>query len=122
MPHWKQATLSHNTLVGTHRIVRIPGVSDEACQRHLQEQVLAAAPIPGLNRVTNVIAQELRREEREDGVDAYLWDIVWNGLHDADRVQSGCEEMYAAVREQLEQVGVRVSLSVASIESRWESE
>jgi hypothetical protein len=116
---WERVTLSQATTIGTHRIVRLPGVTDEEFMRKLQEEVLLAVPIPELNRVTNVVAQELLKIETGDEADAYLWTIYWDGLHRPGKVRYECEKMYAGVREKLELVGVRTSFDVAAIEAKW---
>ena len=117
---WERVTLFHTTTIGTHRIVRLPGVTEEEFMRKLQEEVLLAVPIRGLSRDTNVMAQELLKAETGDEADAYLWTIYWNGIHRPDTVRNECEEMYAGIREKLELVGVRTSFDVATIEAKWE--
>ena len=118
----KQTTLSQTTTIGTHRIVRFPGTTDENFIRTLREEVLATVPLPGLDRVTNVVAQEFLRDETESEVDIYLWAIYFNGLHQPEVVREKCEAMYKNVREKLETVGVRISFSLATIEGRWVDE
>ena len=119
---WKQATLSHTTTVGTHRIVRLPGITEDEFMRKLREEVLPAVTIPGLERDTNVVTQELFKDETGGEADAYLWAIYWNGIHRPDKVRSGCEAMYDGIRGKLELVGVRTSFSIATIEGRWQAE
>lgn len=118
----KQTTLSQTTTIGTHRIVRFPGTTDENFIRTLREEVLATVPLPGFDRVTNVVAQEFLRDETESEVDIYLWAIYFNGLHQPEVVRDKCEAMYQNVREKLETVGVRISFSLATIEGRWVDE
>jgi hypothetical protein len=118
---WKRRTLSHTTTIGTHRIVRLPGTREEDFVRTLRE-VLATASLPDLNRVTNVEAQELQRDESGGVVDSYLWVIYFRGVDQPESVREKCEAMYESVREKLDSVGVRTSFSLATLEGRWEAE
>lgn len=113
--------VSHADNVGTHTIVRLPGVTDEVFMQKMCDEILPAAPVPPLNRATNVVAQELYKDESDGVTTTYQWKIIWNGINRPDLVQRGCEEMYDAIRAQLEQVGVRTAFSVGCGKARWES-
>jgi hypothetical protein len=102
--------------MGCHTIARLPDVTEEEFTRRMREEVLLAVPIPPLNRVTNVAAQELLKDEMGGEADTYLWTIHWDGLERPDLVREGCEEMYEGIREKLELLGTRLSLTVAPIE------
>ena len=118
----RRTTLSHTTTFGIHRIVCLPGGKREAFQQTLSEEVIPMAPLPGLNRVTNVVAQTLLMDENEGTVDTCLWAIYFNGVHDPDTVREKCEAMYESVRDQLELVGVRTSFRLETLAARWEVE
>ena len=118
---WKSTTLFHTTAIGTHRIVRLPGTREEDFVRTLRE-VLATASLPDLNRVTNVEAQELQRDESGGVADSYLWVIYFRGLDRPELVRELGEAMYESVREKLDSVGVRTSFNLAVLEGRWEAE
>ena len=53
---WKPTTLSQTTTIGIHQIVRLPGVKRGTFRQMLSEEVLPVAPLPGVDRVTNVVA------------------------------------------------------------------
>jgi hypothetical protein len=119
---WNRTTLSHTTTIGIHRIVRLPGVMRDQFLQRLREEVLPMASLPGLNRVTNVVAQALLTDETEGVVDTCLWAIYCNGVHRPGMVREQCEAMYEGVREQLESVGVRTAFRLETLVARWEAE
>ena len=119
---WKKTTLSQTTTIGSYRIVRLPGTTEENFLRTLREEVLDIVPLPVLDRLTNVEAQELLRDETGGEVDTYLWAIYFNGLHRPEVVREKCEAIYKNVREKLESVGARISFSLTTLEGRWEAE
>jgi hypothetical protein len=119
---WQPATHSHTTKVGTHTIVRRSDVTDEAFMQKMCDEILPSAPIPPLNRVINVVAQELHKDAGDGEGDTYQWRIFWSGIARPELVQRGCEEMYEAVRAELEQIGERTAFAVGSVTARWETQ
>ena len=120
---WNRSTLGHTTTIGTHRIERLAGASNEDFQKAVNDAV-TRAPLPPLNRVTNVTGQELLQEDgaKGDAGGAYLWSISFNGIHSPDAVRQKCEAMYEDVRAQIERVAKRSSFSVATLRGRWDAE
>jgi hypothetical protein len=119
---WKRITLDHTTMVGTYRIVRLPGTTKQDFIKTLTEEVLGMVSRPGLQRETNVVSQDLLTEETEDNVDTCLWAMYFNGIHAPSAVQNDCEAMFNSIKEKLESVGTRVSFSLATLQGRWEAE
>jgi hypothetical protein len=62
---WDPTMLSHTTTIGIHRIIRLPGIPKEVFLQTLRKEVLPIAPLPDLNRVTNVVSQTLLTNENE---------------------------------------------------------
>lgn len=114
----KLVTLSHQTTFATISIARLPDVTEEAFERTMIEDVLPATSYP-LNRSDNVIAQEFRKNSGDEA-GTYQWVIVWNGVSNMNRISSGCETIYGAVKATVERVGTRTGLSVATLRARWE--
>jgi hypothetical protein len=101
--------------------VCLPGVERDAFLRTLREEVLPTAPLPDLNRVTNVVAQTLLMDENEGAVDTCLWAIYFNGVHHPELVREKCEAVYEGIQDKLEAVGVRSSFRLETLEARWET-
>jgi hypothetical protein len=115
----KQTGLSHTTTYATFSIERLPEVSDAQFMQTMLAEVLPATDHP-LNRVTNVIGQELRRIVGNDA-SAYQWVIIWNGVRDNQRVAEWSMAIYDKVTDDIERVGTRTGLSLAILEARWDS-
>jgi hypothetical protein len=118
---WSQTTLSQTTTIGMHRIVRLPGVTREEFLQTLREKVLPLAPLPSLDRVTNVMAQALLTEETKGAVDTCVWVIYCHGVYHPDMVREKCEAMYEGIRDKLEAVGVRISFRLETLEAKWDA-
>lgn len=115
----KQTGLSHTTTYATFSIERLPEVSEAQFEQTMLAEVLPATDHP-LNRVTNVIGQELRKVVGDDA-GAYQWAIIWNGVRDNERVAEWSMAIYDNVKGVIERVGTRTGLSLAILEARWES-
>ena len=115
----KQTGLAHTTTFATFSIERLPEVSDAQFEQTMLTEVLPATDHP-LNRVTNVVGQEFRKVVGDDA-GAYQWAIIWNGVHDNERVAEGSMAIYDKVKDDIERVGMRTGLSLAVLEARWES-
>ena len=110
--------LSHNTTYATISLARLPGVSAEAFERAMIDEVLPATSYP-LNRSDNVTGQEFRKR-RGDDEGVYEWVIAWNGVGNMDRIVSGCEAIYGDAQDAVERIGARTGLTLATLEARWE--
>ena len=119
---WKRITIAGTTMVGTYRIVCLPGTTKEDFINTLREELLSMVSRPGFQRDTNVVSQDILTEETEDDVDSCLWAMYFNGIHAPSAVRNDCEAMYDSIKEKLESVGVRVSFNLATLQGRWEAE
>ena len=118
---WNRLGLAHTTMLGTHRIERLPDADRDEFQQTVID-ALGTVPIPDLNRVTNVIGQELLQEDVGKGKDgAYLWSIRFNGVHAPEAVRKHCETMYEGVRAPIERVARRSSFSIATLSGLWDT-
>ena len=119
---WKRVNMGGTTMVGTYRIVRLPGTTKDDFVNTLRGDLLSMVFRPGLQRDTNVVSQDILMEETEDNFDSCLWTMYFNGIHSPIAVRNDCEAMYDSIKEKIELVGVRVSFNLATLQSRWEAE
>lgn len=114
----KQTGLSHTTTFATFSIQRLPEMSPAQFEQTMLAEVLPATDHP-LNRVTNVIGQELRQVVGDDA-GVYQWVIIWNGVRDNERVAEGSMAIYDKAKDVIERVGTRAGFSLAILEARWQ--
>lgn len=114
----ERAGLSHNDTYATIVVARLPGVTAEAFEQAMIEEVLPATDYP-LNRSDNLVGQEFRKRHGDEGV--YEWVILWNGVGNAQVIERGCEAIYEDARAAVERIGTRTGLTLASLEARWTS-
>ena len=119
---WKRVTIAGTTMVGTYRIVRLPGTTKDDFINTLGGDLLGTVSRPGLQRDTNVVSQDILIEETDDKVDSCLWAMYFNGIHSPMAVRNDCKAMYDSIKEKIESVGVRVSFNLETLQCRWEAE
>ena len=113
----ERAGLSHNDTHATIVVARLPGVTAEAFEQAMIDEVLPATDYP-LNRSDNVVGQEFRKR-RGDDEGTYEWVIVWNGVGNVELIERGCEAIYGDAYEAIERIGTRTGMTLASLEARW---